>query len=311
MRQVVAVVGPTASGKTALAIELAESLDTEIVSADSMQFYRGMAIGTGAPSAEDLARIPHHFVGFLDPSDEMTASDFSGRARGVVRRLNGEGKTAVVAGGSGLYLRALLDGLFEGPGKDDTIRARLNAEAEESGPGPLFSRLNEIDPDYAESIHENDLRRVVRALEVYELTGKPLSVLHREHRASGVADSLDGVQVALCYPREILYQRIDTRVDSMFERGLVEEVRKLVEGSFEEDLRRLKSLGYREVLSYIKHEISLDEARDHMKTYTRRYAKRQLNWFNADDRIIWLPTDRYDSDSLRVERILSLLDRSS
>jgi len=287
VKQLIAVVGPTASGKTALAIELAERLGTEVISADSMQFYRGMEIGTGAPTAEELARVKHHFVGHLDPGEEFSAGAFERLGRERLAELNARGKTAVVAGGSGLYISALIDGLFPGPGKDAAIRARLHQEAQEHGVPALYARLCDVDPDYADIIQNNDLRRIVRALEVHELTGEPLSRLHRDHR--GQTESLEAVQVALDRPREELYRRIDRRVDYMLERGLLDEVQALLDNGYAEHIERLRSLGYREMAAHLRGEYLLDEATELMKRNTRRYAKRQLTWFRADPRIRWLP----------------------
>ncbi len=286
MTSLVVVVGPTASGKTALAIELAERLQTEIISADSMQFYRGMEIGTGAPTPEQLARVRHHFVAFLDPSEDFSAGAFEQQAREIVAELNARGKIAVAVGGSGLYISALIDGLFPGPGKDESIRRRLQDQAEEGGVPDLYARLRQVDPGYAEIINPNDLRRIVRALEVFEITGTPLSVLHREHRDSIIP--LDAVQVALDYPREELYARIDARVDRMIEEGLLDEVRSLVDGGYADALERLRSLGYREMMNHLRGESSLEEAVELMKRNTRRYAKRQFTWFRGDPRIHWL-----------------------
>lgn len=297
MIPLLAVVGPTASGKTSLAIRLAERLDTEIVSADSMQFYRGMEIGTGAPIAEELARARHHFVGFLDPSDDFSAGAYEVAARSVVADLNARGKTAVVVGGSGLYISALIDGLFPGPGKDETIRRRLQEEAEEGGVAGLYARLEQVDPDYANAINSNDLRRIVRALEVFEITGTPLSVLHREHREA--AASLEAVQVAIEYPRDVLYARIEARVDAMIEMGLVGEVQRLLEAGYAPHIERLRSLGYREMAAYLRGECSIEEAVELMKRNTRRYAKRQITWFRGDPRVQWLPvTDATSADAL-------------
>lgn len=297
MIPLLAVVGPTASGKTSLAIRLAERLDTEIVSADSMQFYRGMEIGTGAPSPEELTRVKHHFVGFLDPSDDFSAGAYELAARSVVADLNAGGKPAIVVGGSGLYVSALIDGLFPGPGKDETIRRRLQEEAEEGGVPGLYARLQEVDPDYANAINPNDLRRIVRALEVFEITGTPLSVLHREHRETSA--SLEAVQVALEYPRDVLYGRIEARVDAMIEMGLVEEVQRLLDAGHAPHIERLRSLGYREVASHLRGECSIEEAVELMKRNTRRYAKRQITWFRGDPRVQWLPvTDDTSLDDL-------------
>ena len=289
MTAVLAVVGPTASGKTALALELAERLDTEIVSADSMQVYRGMEIGTAAPTAKEQARVAHHFVGFLEPGAYFSAGEFERRARPVVDALNARGKTAAVVGGSGLYVRALIDGLFPGPGADESLRARLHAEAEREGVAALYRRLARLDPDYGSLINEGDLRRIVRALEVYELTGRPLSELHREHREG--AGSLTALQVGLEYPREQLYARINARVDRMLAAGFLDELRALLDHGHERHINRLRSLGYREFIAHLKGECSYEEATEAMKRNTRRFAKRQLTWFRSDKRIHWIPAD--------------------
>ena len=305
MTQALAVVGPTASGKTALAIALAERLDTEIISADSMQFYRGMTIGTAAPSLEEQSRVKHHFVGFLNPGDPFSAGAYERAAREVAADLNARGKLAVVTGGSGLYIRAFIDGLFPGPGRDESIRQRLHAEAEERGVPALFDRLRAADPSYASIINPNDLRRIVRGLEVFEITQRPLSELHREHRAA--SSSLDAVQVALDYPRELLYARINARTDRMIEQGLLDEVRRLLEQGYGGHIERLRSLGYGEMAACLRGECSLEEATELMKRNTRRFAKRQLTWFRADPRIHWLPVIGGESEERRVETILDLL----
>ena len=303
----IAVVGPTASGKTALAIRIAQELESEIISADSMQFYRGMEIGSGAPTPEQLAAVPHHFVGFLDPSDDFSAGMFETQARAIVERLNGEGKIAVVVGGSGLYVSALIDGLFPGPGKDESIRQQLHDQAEESGGvAKLYARLQEVDPDYARTINANDLRRVVRALEVHAITGTPLSVLHREHREA--TESMDAVQVALDWPRDVLYARIESRIDDMLQRGLVAEVQTLLDNGHAANIERLRSLGYREIAAHLRGEMSLEEAVELMKRNTRRFAKRQLTWFNSDDRIEWIEITAECTEDDLVEEALSLLE---
>ena len=289
MNCILAVVGPTASGKTSLAIELADRLHTEIISADSMQVYKGMEIGTGAPSAEELARVKHHFVSMLDPGTPFSAGEFERGARAIVERLNADGKPAVVVGGSGLYVRALLDGLFDGPAGDDTVRARLNAEAAATSVDAMYRRLQEIDPAYAAQIAPVDLKRIVRALEVYEITGQTFSALHAEHQAA--QKPLSSVQVLIDWPRAQLYDRINARVDKMLADGFIDEVKRLVDAGYEKHLRRLRSLGYPEFLAHLRGELSLDEATGRMKQYTRNFAKRQLTWFRADRRIHWLPVE--------------------
>ena len=304
MIAVLAVVGPTASGKTALAIELAERLNTEIISADSMQVYKGMEIGTAAPALEDRGRVPHHLVSFLDPDQPYSAGEFERMARPVVESLNAGGKVAVVVGGSGLYVSALLDGLFEGPPANEVIRRHLNKQAEQYGVAPLFERLQKTDPDYADLIQTNDLRRIVRALEVHEVTGRTLTSHHHEHQRKPTA--LKAVQVALDLPRDELYRRIDLRVDHMLAHGFVDEVQRLLDAGYGDSLERLRSLGYRDVAAYLRGEGTFEDARESMKKNTRRFAKRQLTWFRADPRIHWIPAS--DSDSLEdyVKQALEL-----
>ncbi len=286
MKQIIAIVGPTASGKTDLAIEVALALNTEIISADSMQFYRGMEIGTGQPTREQLARVPHHFIGHLAPDAFMSAADFSEAARPVVARLNAAGNPAVVCGGSGLYIRALIDGLFEGPGRSCDIRQRLHAQADAGETPRLYAQLQAIDPDYAAKVLPGDLRRIVRALEVHELTGKPLSAHHAEQQAE--AEPFDTAQFALDWPREQLYVRVNRRVEAMFAAGLIEEVKALLDAGHEPEMQRLKSLGYREVIAHLRGEATLPETIAAIQMNHRRYAKRQLTWFRRDVRIEWM-----------------------
>jgi tRNA dimethylallyltransferase len=302
---VLAVVGPTGSGKSALAVELAVRLQSEVVSADSMQFYRHMAIGTGAPTPEQRRRVPHHFVEFLDPSEDFCAGAFQLAARERVAAINATGRPAVVAGGSGLYVQAVIDGLFDGPQKQPAVRKRLHQEASQEGKPALYARLEGIDPAYAAVINSGDLIRIVRALEVFEVTGVPLSVLHAEHRRR--VQSLDAVQVGLDWPRHVLYERINRRVDTMLDEGLLDEVRWLLEHGYEKDLHRLRSLGYREMAAHLKGECPFEEAVAQMKQNTRRFAKRQLGWFRADKRIHWIPVDEATQIADLVDQALALV----
>ncbi len=305
MTSILAVVGPTASGKTALAIELAKRLDTEIISADSMQVYKGMEIGTGAPSTDELARVKHHFISFLDPGTLFSAGEFERMARPVVENLNRQGKIAVVVGGSGLYVRALLDGLFDGPGADDAIRKRLHAEAESLGVPAMYKRLVTIDAAYAAQIKPTDLKRIVRALEVYEITGTPLSELHAEHQAA--RPPLSAEQVLIDWPRPTLYARINARVDNMLADGFLDEVRHLEKQGHAPHLMRLRSLGYREFLAHLHGEQTLEQATEAMKKVTRNFAKRQLTWFRADKRVKWLPTHTSDDIRIYLEETLRMV----
>jgi tRNA dimethylallyltransferase len=285
----IAVVGPTGSGKSALALALAEHLKTEIISVDSMQFYRGMEIGTAAPSLADRHRIPHHFVSFLDPDEEIAAGTYQKAARERVALIAEEGHPAVAAGGSGMYVSALIDGIFDGPGEDPAIRARLQAEAAREGNAHMLERVRDVDPDYAARITgANDLVRIIRALEVYELTGRPFSELHREHRER--TPSLPALQFALGYEdRQDLYDRINRRVVQMIDAGWVDEVQCLLDEGFGPQLERLKALGFREIAAHLRGDKTLDEAIAAAQMHHRRYAKRQLTWFRADPRIHWIP----------------------
>jgi tRNA dimethylallyltransferase len=304
----IAVVGPTGSGKSSLAVALAEHLDTEIISVDSMQFYRGMEIGTAAPTLDDQRRIAHHFVSFLNPDEEITAGSYQEMARERVAQINETGRSAVAAGGSGMYVSALIDGIFDGPSEDPAIRARLYEEAERLGNEHLLERVRTVDPEYATRITgSNDLIRIVRALEVYEITGQPLSVLHQEHRER--TPSLPCLQFALAYEnRQDLYDRIDRRVEQMIEAGWVEEVQRLIDKGYGPQLERLKALGFREIAAHLRGEKTRDEAIAAAQMHHRRYAKRQLTWFRADPRIHWIPAGPGTTTETQLTALLHILD---
>ncbi len=285
--KVLVLAGPTASGKTRLGIELARRLGGEIISADSMQFYRGMEIGTAAPTPEELALARHHFVSFLTPDQSMAAGEYQRQARAVIREIQARGGVPVVVGGSGLYIRALVDGLFEGPPRDPAVRERLHRVAVEAGNSALFARLHAVDPGYAETLtSENDLVRVVRALEVHEITGVPFSQWHEGHQFQ--TDRMESVWMGLLVEREALYERIGRRVDAMMAAGWLGEVRCLLDGGYGSHLDRLKALGFRELAAHLRGEQSLEAAVEAAKFHHRRYAKRQMTWFRAEKRLHWL-----------------------
>lgn len=287
----IAVVGATASGKTSLALELAARLGTEIVSADAMQFYRGLEIGTAAPTAAELARAPHHFVSCLAPGEGLPAGRYGPEVRAVIARINDAGRPAVLVGGSGLYVRAVIDGIFEGPGRDAALRARLRDEAVSLGNDAMLARLRAVDPNYATQLTSaNDLVRIVRALEVHAVTGEPFSAWHARHQAE--ASPLRATQVALDYPdRTALYGRINRRVDAMIAAGWLDEVRRLLDAGHGPWLESLKALGYRELAAHLRGEQSLAAAVEAAKLHHRRYAKRQLSWFRNDPRVHWITAD--------------------
>ena len=283
---VVVIVGPTAVGKTQLAVEVADRLGTEIVSADAVQVYRGFSIGTAAPTEDEQSRVVHHLVGTVDPHDHYSAARFARDARTVIDRLQEDGRMPVVVGGSGLYLRALVDGLFPGPNADKAVRDRLRREADEHGVHALHRRLAEVDPVAAGKIGTNDLRRIVRALEIFELSGRPISEMQREHREAA-RDTLDARWFGLTMDRKELYRRIDERVERMCAEGFVDEVQALIDGGYAGDIDRIGALGYREIKRYIDGEIEIDTAKSLIARDTRRYAKRQMTWFRRNDRIHW------------------------
>lgn len=286
--RVLAVVGPTAADKSELAIEAAPGLGAEIVSVDSTMVYRGMDIGTDKPAPNVLARVPHHLVDVVDPSHTMTVAEFQRMARAAIADILARGRTPLLVGGSGLYFRAAVDAL-EFPGTAPGIRARLELEAEDVGAEALFARLSLLDPDAAVRMEPANVRRTVRALEVIELTGRPFSSFRT---AWDEPRSLYELTVAgLTHPRPELDRRIDARVDSQIERGLVGEVRRLVEEGFRSSLTSVQVLGYAQVLAHLDGGTSLEEAVAETKRRTRRYARRQLSWFRADPRVEWFESD--------------------
>jgi tRNA dimethylallyltransferase len=288
-QKVIVIVGPTGSGKTALGIAVAERLGGEIISADSMQFYRGMEIGSAAPTPEEQARVKHHFVSCLGPDEEMSAGEFQRRGREVIAGLHAAGKRAVVVGGSGLYVRALVEGLMEGPPRQPEIRARLHAEAEAAGTENLVARLRSVDPAYAAILTgERDLIRIVRALEVYEATGRTLSDWH----TAQAADALPATFYGLAWERAVLYARINRRVEAMIAAGWVDEVSQLIAAGYGSEVERLKALGFREIAAHLRGEQTLAEAVALTQMHHRRYAKRQLTWFRAEEQINWLAMPR-------------------
>ncbi|BCS55362.1 tRNA (adenosine(37)-N6)-dimethylallyltransferase MiaA [Geobacter sp. SVR] len=280
------ICGPTASGKTELALTLAHELDAEIVNADSMQVYRGMDIGTAKPSTEQRTLIPHHLIDVASPDRLFSAADFADAADAAIREITGRGKRVIVVGGTGLYLRALLQGLVDSPSGAGAIRQELQAEARAEGNAAMLEKLWQVDPELAAHIHPNNLVRIIRALEVHRLTGIPLSRYQREHGFSG--RRYDSIKIGLSVERQELYGRIEARVDRMLAEGLLEEVRGLLSSGYGRELKAMRAIGYKEAAAHLDGECSLEDAAELIKRDTRRYAKRQLTWFKADPDIIWL-----------------------
>lgn len=285
------IVGPTAVGKTALALRLAETLAGEIISADSMQIYQGMDIGTAKPSAEEQQRVRHHLIDIISPAETFNVQDWVKLAEKAIEDITARGKTPIVAGGTGLYVNALLDGfLFPDTSADPELRKKLEARGERD-PASLHAELAQVDPAAAARLHPNDLRRVIRALEVYYRTGSPISVLQK--KAQRAHRPYDPLYIGLTRDRADLYARINLRVDEMLQQGLLEEVKELKERFLDAsrqnraELTALQALGYKEILWALEGQKSLEEAVEILKRDTRRYAKRQLSWFRRDKRIKW------------------------
>jgi tRNA dimethylallyltransferase len=266
-------------------IRLAEKLGGEIISADSMQIYRTMDIGTAKPTAAEQSRVPHHLIDIVDPDEDFDAVQFAKMARGKVMQLHQKGVMPVVVGGTGLYIKALLQGLFQSNPVDPGVRERLTQEAEENGSSALHARLKQLDPDTAGRLHPNDAYRIVRALETIEATGRSISEHHQDH---GFADEpFHALKIGLQMDREKLYDRIDRRVDLMIETGLVDEVKKLLGMGYNADLKSMQSIGYRHMAAFIEGQLPWDECLRTLKRDTRRFAKRQFTWFGADQQIRW------------------------
>jgi len=277
--------GPTASGKSRWALELAQDYDLEILSADSRQVYRQMDIGTAKVTREERACVPHHLIDLVDPDQPFSVADFVDLAHPLIEEIHGRGRLPCVVGGTGLYIQALVGGLADVPTGDETLRRELHLKEQQEGAGTLHRLLGDVDPEAAERIHPRNLVRIVRALEVYRLSGRPLSQLTREHRFS--ERRYNALSMAPRLERSLLYERIDQRVVEMFRMGLLDEVQRLLE-QYDPDLKAMKTLGYRETIDYLHGHLSYEEMISLIQTHTRQYAKRQLTWLRKDPEMFWV-----------------------
>lgn len=301
--RVIVIVGPTCSGKTYLAIELAEMLSSEIISADSRQIYKFLDIGTAKPNKNDLAKVTHHIIDFLDPAENYDASLFEKDAERIIDRIHQENRTPMVAGGSGLYIKALIDGIFETADKDLDYRKDLASLRKNFGNEYLYKKLQEVDPIGAEKMLPQNWKRVMRALEVYHTTGKPIWEHHQKQSSSKEKKYLFK-QVGLNWDRKVLYEKINQRVDWMIENGLIEEVKDILNKGYDKNLNSLNTVGYKEIIQHLDGEISIERAIELIKRNTRHYAKRQMTWFRKDKRIQWFDVKKFDDLDIIAEEIV-------
>ena len=295
---VVVIAGPTASGKTAFSVELATAFSGEIINADSMQVYREMNIGTAKPDQEEKKGIPHHLLDVVNPDEEFNAAIYRRLALPVIEDIRRRKNVCFVVGGTGLYIKTLLGGIIPSPLSDPDLKERLKREWEKDGGESLFARLKGLDPGSAEKIHPNDQFRIIRALELFELTKCRASEIRNGHRFG--QQTMNALKFCLKWKREQLYDRINERTVTMFENGLIEETEKLLKMGYSPELKTMGAIGYRHAVKYLQGIWSYDEALEKMKQDTRRYAKRQITWFRGDPDVTWIhPEDiRYAAEMI-------------
>ncbi len=306
MKPMVVLTGPTAVGKTELSIRLAEALDGEIISADSMQVYKKMNIGTAKIRKEEMRGIPHHLIDVLDPAEEFNVVRFQEMAKEALAGIYERGKIPLVVGGTGFYIQGLLYDIdFTREEQDKSFRERLQKKAEEEGAGAVHQMLEKVDSVSAGKIHPNNVKRVIRALEFYHLNGRPISE-HNEEEARKKSP-YQSAYFVLNQERQTLYERINRRVDLMMEEGLIGEVKSLVEEGYGRNLVSMQGIGYKEVFDYLEGEISLEETTERIKKDTRHFAKRQLTWFGREKEVIMIDKDKFETEEKILEHMLGIL----
>ncbi|MDT7043653.1 tRNA (adenosine(37)-N6)-dimethylallyltransferase MiaA [Candidatus Nitronereus thalassa] len=304
---VIVLVGPTAIGKSRVAIEMAKALGTEVLTADSTQVYRGMDIGTDKPSFDEREDVPHRLIDLVNPDEPFNAGEYRYHAVTEIERLHREGRIPLVVGGTGLYIRALLRGLWPGPPVDWTLRRALEREAEDRGLSALYQELGQVDPERAQKVHPNDAVKVLRALEIFRQTGVPASQAHDQH---GFQDRpFHALMLGLTMDREALYRRIEERVHVEIEKGLVEETRRLLAQGYSRNLTSMKSLGYRQMAGFLEGDYDYNEAVRLLKRDTRHFAKRQMTWFRKEPEVQWVSVLPDESISNITARIMTHVHR--
>lgn len=301
----IVVLGPTAVGKTDVAIELAKRIKGEVISADSMLIYKYMDIGTAKPKLEEREGVPHYLIDIINPDQPFSVADFLLEAEKKIKEIREKGKMPMIVGGTALYLKAITEEFYFPEIESDwELREKLNQEAERLGNEYVHGQLKKIDPITANRLHPNDLRRVIRAIEIYELTGIPLSAQPKKEKKS----NHQIIKIGLIRPREEIYTRINQRVEEMIEQGLLEEVRQLLEMGYDEYLISMQGLGYKQIIPHLKGIYSLERAVELLKRDTRHFAKRQLTWFRRDEDIHWVEINKYSSQLQVVEEIIKIID---
>jgi len=305
--KLVLIAGPTGVGKTAASVYLAKKLDTEIISCDSMQIYRGMNIGTAKVTPEEAMGVIHHMTDIVDPSDNFSVADYVSMATPIVYELSARGKVALAVGGTGLYADSLIKGIefCEGGTADEDYRKKMTDLSSEKGPEYVHNLLREVDPVSADGIHPNNVKRVIRALEYYHMTGERIS--HHNEMTKQTASPFETVRLYFTRDREALYRRIDLRVDMMIEAGLKEEVEALIKNGTGRNSTAMQALGYKEIADALEGKMSFEEAVELIKRDSRRYAKRQLTWFKRDKEGIWINLDEFDSPQQVAQRCVEIL----
>ncbi len=303
---IIVIVGPTASGKTALSISLAKKYDAEIVSADSMQVYKGMDIATAKPTFDEMQGVPHHLINCVDTDKKFSVAEYLDQARKAISDIRLRGKNVIVVGGTGLYVNSLVDNIQFEPEEQNELRESLKRELDKFGGGYMLQKLGKLDPDYAKNLHQNDHGRIIRGIEINLVFNHNVSQ-HKE--LSRAQDSpYNALMIGITYrDRQKLYERIDLRVDKMMDMGLLEETQNFF-GKLDSDKTAVQAIGYKELFPYISGEISLDEAIGNLKKATRNYAKRQLTWFRKDERINWLYADELGAEAVK-NKAFSLCDK--
>lgn len=306
-KKLLALIGPTAVGKTTISINLSQRINGEIISADSMQIYKYMDIGTAKVTSEEMKAVPHHLIDIIYPDEEFTVAQYKDKASECINRINNSGKIPIIVGGTGLYLNSLVYELkFTNVEPNDELRKKYNDIADSHGNEYIFDKLSKVDPVSAKKINLNDRKRVIRALEIFYETGKPMSYYNKNFRKA--TDKYNLEIIGLTMDRSLLYSRINKRVDLMIQNGLIDEVQRLLNMGYTKDMVSMRGIGYKEIIPYIEGDSSLEETIKILKRNTRRYAKRQLTWFRRDKRIRWIDIDQFNSIDSITEYIIECID---